>query len=581
MGRKDKIQNRFKINGGLSARKIREYLPAMIITNMSTLLLVSVDGMVVGNLIGSGALSSVNIFSPVITFVGALTSLVALGIATCLSTSIGKNDHDGIRYAKASAKAVMIIAALFVAVVQIPLVYAFINSYNLSDELKTMTWQYAIGIMIAHPFGVISTVGVYQLQIVGKMKALAKLAVMEGAVNLVLDLLFVGLLKTGVSGAGYGTAGANIIRCTVTVIYLAKCTDIYKTGGMKPRNREVKEILTLGLPDFAYASLNAIQNYLMMKMLLDAFGDDAGTIKGVCFFCFSLTNVIINGLLGSARPVVGLMSGGKDTDGLRILMRQGIFCLVVSTTVMVSLIMITPSTFYSWHGVDQIPDGGILSLRIYASYFIIESVNALFRMYFANRKDTKFATSLSVIGNVSLPVLAFLLSLGCPAPYIWFSYLIKEVIVFVISILRYLKWIKVDRKNNNEKKGILSLSVKPSEAVEASRMIRRYADEMGCPPRLSYRVSWCMEEMVAYSADAKKNQESQNQIVINLSPTEVIFTILDTGRCIALDEDQDKQWRTTNNYEIIKRMSSSFDYQYILNLNYTVLHFTLPETKEA
>lgn len=139
MEKTNKIQNIFRINGGLSARKIREYLPAMIVTNLSTLLLVSVDGMVVGNFIGSDALSSVNVFSPVVSFIGAITCLVALGIATCLSTSIGRNDHDGIRHAKATAKFIMIASSIFVAIIQIPLVYAFISSYHLSDEMNRMT----------------------------------------------------------------------------------------------------------------------------------------------------------------------------------------------------------------------------------------------------------------------------------------------------------------------------------------------------------------------------------------------------------------------------------------------------------
>ena len=80
-----------------------------------------------------------------------------------------------------------------------------------------MMRQYAYGIMISLPFGLISTVGVFQLQIAGKMKALVKLSAMEGITNLLLDLLFVGAMDMGVAGAGYGTAAANVLRCLTTV----------------------------------------------------------------------------------------------------------------------------------------------------------------------------------------------------------------------------------------------------------------------------------------------------------------------------------------------------------------------------
>ena len=44
------------------------------------------------------------------------------------------------------------------------------------------------------------------------------------------DLFFIGTLHLGVAGAGYGTACANVIRCSATVIYLARATDIYKSN---------------------------------------------------------------------------------------------------------------------------------------------------------------------------------------------------------------------------------------------------------------------------------------------------------------------------------------------------------------
>ena len=102
-----------------------------------------------------------------------------------------------------------------------------IASYHLEPTLHDMTMQYSVGIMIAMPFSLISSVGLYQLQIVGKMKILVIFAMIEGIINIVLDILFVGVLKVGVGGAGYGTACANIIRATLTVIYMYTKTDIY------------------------------------------------------------------------------------------------------------------------------------------------------------------------------------------------------------------------------------------------------------------------------------------------------------------------------------------------------------------
>jgi len=229
----------YRRDGSLMRRKLLEYLPAMMITNISNLLLVTVDGVVVGNFLGKDAFASVNVFGPVNSFIGALTALAAMGIATSLSTAIGSNRQDEINRARGSSFHFMLVMAIFVSLVQIPIVYLIINSYHLSPEINSLVWQYAIGIMICSPLGLISTVGVYQLQIVGKMNVLMKLSVMEGISNLVLDLLFVGAFNMGVSGAGYGTACSNLLRASATLIYLSRYTDIYKRDGYKVRLKEI------------------------------------------------------------------------------------------------------------------------------------------------------------------------------------------------------------------------------------------------------------------------------------------------------------------------------------------------------
>ena len=143
----------------------------------------------------------------------------------------------------------MVVSAVAMSIIQIPLVYLIIASYGLSPEMNYTTWLYAIGVMISTPFGLVSTVGVYQLQIVGKMKVLMWLSAAEGLINLALDLFFVGVLHMGVIGAGLGTACANVVRSTATVIYLVKKTDMFRTNGVKARWSDVKEIISCGMPE--------------------------------------------------------------------------------------------------------------------------------------------------------------------------------------------------------------------------------------------------------------------------------------------------------------------------------------------
>lgn len=577
MKNKDSYQNnieeRFARTGSLTRRKLLEYIPTLLATNLSTLLLLSVDGLVVGNLVGSEALSAVNILYPAVLVVGLISDLIANGAATSLSTRMGENDREIILRAKSAVKQLMISAAVFVAIAQIPVFFWIIRSYHLSPELHRLTWQYALGIMVSMPFGLISTVGVCQLQIVGKMKALMKLAVLEGCVNLLLDLFFVGVLKMGVAGAGFGTAGANLVRCSVTVLYLAKKTDIYNCGGMKARWEDRREILSLGLPEASHSLMAALQNYVMIRFILVYFGDGGGVVKGVCAFCFSLVNVLISGVQGSMRPLAGLMTGAEDRTELRMLMRQCCILATVFAIVMTLIVALFPGVFYTLHGVSEIPDGGLLSLRLYALFFVFRAYDTLFRLYLANRGDTRFSTGLTLLGYATLPFFAFVLTRFLPGPYLWLSYLFTEVLIFALNIWRYHTWLKKDRSSTDPSARLLSLTVKPDEAVEASRQIRRWAEENGIMARIANRVSLCMEEMVAYAAASQKRKDINIQLLIRFTECGARFVMLDDGRCIALDEDHETQELITDNYGLLRKLAKSVKYQYLLNMNYTEIEF--------
>ena len=192
---------RFRRNDSLVHRKLLSYLPFMIATNLATLLLSTVDGVVVGNLVGSEALSAVSIFMPITFVISIVCTWVASGISTALSTGMGDNRIEDLAPLKKAAVTVTIVSALAVAVLEFPVAAILVRSYHLTPDMQGMVWQYGIGILISMPFGLASTVCVHELMILGKSEILTAFAITEGCVNLVLDLLFVGVFHMGIAGA--------------------------------------------------------------------------------------------------------------------------------------------------------------------------------------------------------------------------------------------------------------------------------------------------------------------------------------------------------------------------------------------
>ncbi len=567
------IEKRFRRTNVLTRRKLLEYIPVMIVTNMSVFLLTTVDGLVAGNFVSSEALASVNIFLPGVIAICVISTLVSAGAGTSLSTCMGRNDMEAIQRTKSAVRSVMILGAIATAVLQFPILYAIMASYDLTPEVSKLAWEYAIGMMITLPLSLISSVGSYQLTILGRMRVLMFLTLGEGMINLIMDLFFAVVLDLGVAGIGFGTACANAFRCTATLIYMNKKTDILHSGHPKARLAEIKDILYCGIPEGAGALMVAVQNYFMMRIILDGFGPEGGVIKGVCFLTYNIINMAILGIQGGMRPLAGLFAGADDTKALRTMMRQGILLCASFTGILALVMEVFPMLMYRINGVTEIPEGGLLSLRLYLVYFVIFGVDILFRLYFANRKDSKFATAMTIVGNATLPFFSLLLYHFLSAPFMWLGYLMTELLIFAMSLYRYRWWLAKDRNRSDDSEKVLFLTVKPEEAVEASRMIRRFADEKGVSSRIAYRMSLCMEEMVAYAVESQKNPDIQIQIMCRFADDEGRFMMIDDGRCIALDENDDTKTLITDNYGLLKKISKSVEYQYVLNMNYTVFTF--------
>ena len=125
---KSEIEKKYRLSEDFTFSKLLEYLPPMIATNISTLLLITVDGIVAGNIVGEDALSAISIFGPVDTFLGAISAIISTGASAVLSSRIGEVDTGRINQAKKAVRFLSVFVAIAVSFLQIPLVFGIIAS---------------------------------------------------------------------------------------------------------------------------------------------------------------------------------------------------------------------------------------------------------------------------------------------------------------------------------------------------------------------------------------------------------------------------------------------------------------------
>ena len=564
------LENRSLRRNTLTWKKMMEYLPVMTITNLSTLLLLAVDGLVVGNFNGAQALEAVNLLQPYTIMVGVLSVLMANGIATTISKTIGENDGEKLLRTKTAAFWMMWVMVGVVAVVQIPILKLMMGVYDLSPEVEQLSYAYAVGIMISNPLGLISCVGTYEFQILGKMKYLMKLAILEGLVNLALDLLFVGGMKLGVAGAGYGTAGANVVRVLATIIIMVKYTDMYKIGKVRFA-AQMRQIIKTGIPNAVEAVANAVQSHFMMVIITLVMTEAGAMYKGVNAFTYSVAAIIINGIVASIRPLLGLLAGADDKRGMRSVVKNSMIVYMILCGAFLLFVELLPEVMYIIHGVGDVDPDGLKTLRIYAISILFTGLNAILQAYFINRGKIAFVSVGTFIVKTVIPLpLAFVFSKVFDGPWVFLSYVLANAVWFAAEVIYYRRVVNREEiPQEKEWKENFYLNIDPDDAVNAKTKVMEYLESKGLDEKIITRIGLSIEEIGAYATGANNTTV---RLMIRLCEDELLIMLLDDGECISLTDNAEE---LSDNYALIKSIFTEVKYQYILDMNYTTLRYVI------
>ena len=238
--------------------------PSMLAQFVSVLYSI-VDRMYIGHIasVGDLALAGVGVCGPILTMIGAFSSLIGVGGAPLLGIRLGeKNEKEASR----------ILANAFLMLVSLSLVLTaaalfFTRPMLMAFGASTVTYPYARAYFMIYVsgsvFALLST-GLNQFVICQGFASEGMKSVLLGAVlNLLLDPVFIFVLHLGVRGAAIATVLSQIASCLYVLhILFGKTIPIRITfGGYS--FAIMKRILTVGFTPFL---IIAIDNVMIIAM---------------------------------------------------------------------------------------------------------------------------------------------------------------------------------------------------------------------------------------------------------------------------------------------------------------------------
>lgn len=408
-----------------------------------------VDGIFVGQGVGSGALGAVNIGVPYITFVVAVAAMFPMGGATIVAIRMGRGDQTGANDAFMTAFVMTGMTALGLMIVGMLFsreIVMLSGADKLSPEMAQMAAEY---LFYYSAFSVPMLMGNSLSVFVRNdgSPTLAFTGMCVGALsNIFLDWLFIFPLQKGIVGAAVASGLGQVFSVLVLLSHF-----ILKRGKLRIKAFTVNFVLMgkvckRGLPEAASQLTTPVTAFCYNIMLANLTGDIGISTFSVLSFIFSLANAFFSGVAQGIQPLWGKCFGGQDEKGMKFYFKAGMMInFILSVTIYIVLLVFAPSAIRIFSRDILLVETGARALPVFALSFVPMAWNLIFTAYFFSTKCTKQANMIAVSRGIVIKAAAiFLLPTILGNRAIWTAPVVAEAFTLLMAVTI---WFKKDKEH--------------------------------------------------------------------------------------------------------------------------------------
>ncbi len=394
-----------------------------------------VDRMYIGHIPGAGALAltGLGLCLPVISVVMAFARLSGMGGAPLCSIERGRGDLDAAEHILGNSFTLLLIFAgaltLLGEIFLTPLLYAFGASADTIGYAVDYARIYLAGnLFVLISLGMNSFINAQGFARTGMVTTLV------GAVaNIILDPVFIFLLKWGVRGAAIATVISQGLSALWVLRFLTGNTAILKLRlrYLRLRWHWVRRILALGFSGFVMALTNSVVQ-VVCNTVLSVFGGDL--YVGVMTVINSIREVVsmpVQGITGAAEPVMGFNYGAGKPDRVRQCIRFFSVWAVVYSLLVWGIVRLAPGPLIRIFNSD--PDliaAGAPALHLYFCAFFMMALQFAGQSTFVSLGKSGRAVFFSIFRKIILvtPLTLLLPRMGLGVSGVFWAEAISNVV---------------------------------------------------------------------------------------------------------------------------------------------------------
>lgn len=369
-----------------------------------------VDQIFIGNsTLGYLGNAATGVSFPVICIANAFAWCVGDGAASYLSICAGRKDTDSAHKSVGTGITVTLLISIVLMLICEVAAVPLMSLFGASNQTLDLAVTYFRIVAVFFPFYLLLNVMNSMIRADGSPGFAMKAMVMGAIINIILDPIFIFLLKWGIAGAAWATAIGQVVSFAICAIYFFKPKSFrLKKSSFVPNLPILSKMINLGAATFI-TQISIVAVTLVCNMTLARYGalskygpDIPISVFSIQTKVYTIVLNIVTGIVLGGQPIFGYNYGAKRMDRVReaykIVFRATLITGITATIIFQLWPKEVVGIFGSGNELYQ--EFAVKTFRIYLSLVTVTCLVKMTAVFFQSIGKSKYAVMASVIRDI-------------------------------------------------------------------------------------------------------------------------------------------------------------------------------------
>ena len=402
-----------------------------------------VDGLFVSNLIGTDALSAVNLTAPVISLVTAISTMLATGGSAVIMRKVGAQKRQEANEDFTFLIIVNVVVGLLMASIGYLTMDSFFASMNLSPEVSEYCHIYLSRYLIfTIPILLMNNFTLYMIA-AGKAALSMICSIAGGVLNMVLDYFLIAVFGLGIAGAAIATGlGYSVTAVVGIVIFFGKNSLLHFVRPVC-RLKTLLSAATNGSSEMATALVTGIVTMMFNWTMLKYVGENGVAAITIIMYVLMFATSLYTGYSYGVAPMISFYYGEQNHEKLKrlIYLSLKIIGTIAAVTLIASLAVTEPLVSVFARPENPVYDLAVTGNRICSAALVFIGFNVFASGLFTALSNGLISAILAFSRSFVFMVAAMLvLPVLLGVTGVWMATPAAELAAICLSVFMFVKY---------------------------------------------------------------------------------------------------------------------------------------------